>query len=99
MIGGWAIFLPGTLLLFFVYPFWGRIKQIPWVDRARVGVNAVAGGLVAGVFAQILIHMNWSPLDALTLVISIGLLIGRRVPAPFIVLIVGGLYSIFLYLK
>ena len=28
MIAGWAIFIPGTLLLFLVHPFWGKLKTL-----------------------------------------------------------------------
>ena len=97
MIGGWAIFLPGTLLLFFVYPFWGKLKSYPWAAKAQRGVNAVAGGLVAGVLVQILINMNWARENAVAFVLTLGLLMGRKVPAPFIVVVVGVLYAVVLY--
>ena len=97
MIGGWAIFLPGTLLLFFVYPFWGKLKSYPWAAKAQRGVNAVAGGLVAGVLVQILMNMNWARENAVAFVLTLGLLMGRKVPAPFIVVVVGVLYGVVLY--
>ena len=98
MIGGWAIFLPGTLLLFFVYPFWGKLKSYPWATKAQRGVNAVAGGLVAGVLVQILMNMSWVPEVVLAFVLSFGLLLTRKVPAPLIVILVGTSYAIFSYL-
>jgi chromate transporter len=98
MIGGWAIFLPGTLLLFFVYPFWGKLKSYPWATKAQRGVNAVAGGLVAGVLVQILMNMSWVPEVVLAFVLSFGLLLIRKVPAPLIVILVGTSYAIFSYL-
>ena len=97
MIGGWAIFLPGTLLLFFVYPFWGKLKSYLWAAKAQRGVNAVAGGLVAGVLLQILLNMNWAWENAVAFVLTLGLLMGRKVPAPFIVVVVGVLYAVVLY--
>jgi chromate transporter len=97
MIGGWAIFLPGTLLLFFVYPLWGKLKSYPWATKAQRGVNAVAGGLVAGVLVQILMNMNWAWENALAFVLTLCLLMGRRVPAAFIVVVVGVLYAVVLY--
>ena len=99
MIGGWAIFLPGTLLLFFVYPFWGKLKSYPWAAKAQRGVNAVAGGLVAGVLVHILMNMSWVPELVLAFVLSLGLLLTRKVSAPLIVILVGASYSIFSYLK
>jgi len=46
LIGTVGIFLPGTLLIFFVYPFWEYIKRYTVVKRSLEGVNAVAVGLV-----------------------------------------------------
>jgi len=45
-VGTIAIFLPGTLLIFFVYPIWNRIKQIPVIYRSLKGIIAVSIGLV-----------------------------------------------------
>jgi len=54
-IGTIAIFLPGTLLIFFVYPLWSQIKLYPIVYRSLDGIIAVAIGLVwaAAVFMVI----------------------------------------------
>ena len=98
MVGGWAIFLPGTLLLFFVYPLWGKLKSYPWATKAQRGVNAVAGGLVAGVLVQVLMNMNWAWENALAFFLTLGLLMFRRVPAPFVVILVGTSYALFSYL-
>ena len=45
-IGTIAVFLPGTLLIFFVYPLWSQIKLYPIVYRSLDGIIAVAIGLV-----------------------------------------------------
>ena len=95
MIAGWAIFIPGTLLLFLVHPFWGKLKTLPWAHRALRGINAIASGLVSGVFIGILLDASWSPLKISCFIISLGLLISRKVPAPFIVVITGFVYVIF----
>ena len=63
MIAGWAIFIPGTLLLFLVHPFWGKLKTLPWAHRALRGINAVASGLVSGVFTGILIDASRAPIE------------------------------------
>jgi len=46
LLGAVAIFLPGTLLIFFVYPVWEWLKQYAVIQRAMPGVNAAAGGLI-----------------------------------------------------
>ena len=95
MIAGWAIFIPGTLLLFLVHPFWGKLKTLPWAHRALRGINAIASGLVSGVFIGILIDASWSSLEISCFIISLVLLISRKVPAPFIVVMLGLFYLIF----
>ena len=95
MIAGWAIFIPGTLLLFLVHPFWGKLKTLPWAHRALRGINAIASGLVSGVFIGILIDASWSSLEISCFIISLVLLISRKAPAPFIVVMLGLFYLIF----
>lgn len=41
-----AIYLPGTLLIFFLVPLWAKIRDRPFVKNALAGVNAVSAGLV-----------------------------------------------------
>jgi chromate transporter len=94
MIAGWAIFIPGTLLLFLVQPFWGKLKTLPWAHRALRGINAVASGLVSGVFTGILIDASWAPIEIACFIISLGLLISRKIPAPVIVVMLGLFYLI-----
>ncbi len=95
MIAGWAIFIPGTLLLFLVHPFWGKLKTLQWAHRALRGINAIASGLVSGVFIGILIDASWSSLEISCFNISLVLLISRKAPAPFIVVMLGLFYLIF----
>ena len=57
----------------------------------------MAGGLVAGVLVQILMNMSWAWENAVAFVLTLGLLMGRKVPAPFIVVVVGVLYAVVLY--
>ena len=42
-----GIFLPGTLLIFFVYRFWSQLKKYRVVKASLEGINAVGCGLVA----------------------------------------------------
>lgn len=46
VIGAVGIFLPGTLLIFFIYPAWEEMKKMRGVKRALSGINAAACGLV-----------------------------------------------------
>jgi len=56
-----GIFLPGALLIFFVYPVWKKIKKHPIVVKALPGVIAASSGLVlAAAYLMILpVAFNW----------------------------------------
>ncbi len=83
--GGIGIFLPGLLLIYFVYPIWEQIKAIRAIRIALAGINAVAGGLIA-IAAVILMQASGVHVaNLVVLVLSIVLLASRKVPAPFIV--------------
>ncbi|MFP4510020.1 MAG: chromate efflux transporter [Spirochaetaceae bacterium] len=84
--GGVGIFLPGLLLIYFVYPVWEALKQIPAIRIALRGVGAVAGGLIA-VAAVILAQASGlTALNAAVTLTTIALLASRKIPAPLIVL-------------
>ena len=83
--GGIGIFLPGLLLIFFVYPVWDGVRRIRAIRIALRGVNAVAGGLIA-VSAVVLAQA--AGLTAVTLAIAgaTALILGfTRIPAPVLV--------------
>lgn len=85
LLAGTAIFLPGTLLIFFVAPVWEEIKQISAVQIAFGGVKATAAGLIA---VAALILLQASGLNAETVVVaavSAGLFGLTKLPAPVIV--------------
>ena len=46
IIGMIAIFLPGTLLVFFVYPIWSRLQHYPIVQRSLDGIFAASVGFI-----------------------------------------------------
>ncbi len=86
--GGIAIFLPGILLIFFVYPVWESLKQIKGIKISLKGITAVAGGLIA-VSALILMQKSGFSFDNLVvLAATVALLQTKKVPAPLIVLAV-----------
>ncbi|MEZ4804585.1 MAG: chromate transporter [Bacteroidia bacterium] len=46
LVGTLAIFLPGTLLIFFVYPIWSQVKQYPIIYRSLDGIISVSIGFI-----------------------------------------------------
>jgi chromate transporter len=85
-IGGISIFLPGILLIYFVYPIWEALKQVRAIRLSLQGIAAVAGGLIA-VAALILTRASGlTPVNLLATGLSVLLLATRKIPAPLIVL-------------
>ncbi|GAB2324237.1 chromate transporter [Alkalibacterium sp. m-11] len=85
LAGGIGIFLPGVLLIYFVYPMWERLKLVKGFRVALKGVTAVAGGLIA-VAAVIIIQQSgptWYNL--LVTLFTLVLLYTKKVPVPVIV--------------
>ncbi len=85
--GGIGIFLPGLLLIYFVYPVWENIKQIRAIKISLKGINAVAGGMIA-IAAVILMQSNgFAFSNVLMSGITVILLASKKIPAPAIVVI------------
>ncbi len=82
---GLGIFLPGLLLIFFVYPIWEELKQIRGIKVSLNGITAVAVGLISA-SAIILMQKSGLALDNLAMMIlTIALLLTKKIPAPLIV--------------
>jgi len=86
LIGGISIFLPGVLLIFFVYPVWEQVKAIKAVTISLKGINAVAGGMIAAAAVILLKAGGIQPLTLTVAGVTAVLLALRRIPAPLIVL-------------
>jgi len=61
LVGSIGIFLPGTLMIFFVYPMWDSIKNYKIIRRSLDGVIAVSAGLVlaAGYLLFLPVGFKW----------------------------------------
>ncbi len=103
LIGLVGIFLPGTLLVFFVFPIWKRLQTYPIVQRSLDGIFSASAGFILSA-ALILNHHFWKNLDSVVhsytsvsvFVVSLALLISKKVPPPLIVLgtvIAGYIYT------
>ncbi len=83
-----GIFLPGTLLIFFIYPVWEELKRIKAVKVSLKGINAVAGGLITAA-ALLLLQKSGITLEHIVVVsLTVLLLATKKIPAPLIVLAV-----------
>jgi chromate transporter len=84
--GGVGIFLPGLLLIYFVYPVWENLKKIKGIKVSLRGINAVAGGMI-GVAAVILMQQSGLIFENIVVtVLTVLMLMAKRIPAPIMVL-------------
>ncbi len=85
---GIGIFLPGVLLIYFVYPIWAQLKQIRAIKISLKGITAVAGGLIAASALVLLVKNGFSAEVLIVTAVTAGLLLIKKIPAPLIVLFV-----------
>lgn len=85
LLGGLGIFLPGLLLIFFVYPIWDHLRQIKGIKIALIGINAIAGGLIAVSAIILMQKTGFTPLNLGIALITTLLLASGKIPAPLIV--------------
>ena len=88
LIGGIGIFLPGILLIFFIYPIWNSLKGIKGIRIALQGVTAVAGGLIVAAAVVLMIKSGLTWDNLLVMAVTAALLFTKWIPAPLIVLFV-----------
>lgn len=86
MAGGIAIFLPGVLLIFFVYPIWENLKKIRGIKVSLRGITAVACGLIATAALVLMQKSGFAWDNILVLTVTVILLLSKKLPAPLIVL-------------
>ncbi|NBG87114.1 chromate efflux transporter [Isachenkonia alkalipeptolytica] len=88
VVSGISIFLPGLLLIYFIYPVWERLKGIKGIKIALRGITAVAGGLIT-IAAVILMQSSGFAIDNfIVMILTVALLLTKKIPAPLIVLAV-----------
>jgi chromate transporter len=81
-----AIFLPGILLVFFVYPIWDQLKSYAPVKNAIEGINAASAGLVVSSAYLLFLPVEVNEENMLILLATLFLLLSTKVPSPIIVL-------------
>lgn len=83
-----AVFLPSTLLLFFLFPVYHNLKQHVIIFRALEGINAAVVGIIWAsgiVLLQTISKPSFDWTNLVVIAITFSLLKFTRVPAPLIV--------------
>ncbi|OJV64385.1 MAG: chromate transporter [Clostridiales bacterium 38-18] len=86
IISGIGIFLPGLLLIYFIYPIWEQLKAIKGIKISLRGINAVAGGLIAVASIILMQKSGFTPINLAVTLFTVVLLATKKVPAPLLVL-------------
>lgn len=84
-----GIFLPGTFLIFFVIRFWDKLKKYRPVKASLEGINAASAGMVIGAAILLFEPIPSTTVNIGMILLTFGLLLLSRIPAPLIIL--GGL--------
>jgi chromate transporter len=95
VIGTVGIFLPGILLIFFIYPMWDQIKHFSPVKNAIEGINATSAGLVFASAYLLFQPVEVNEMNMLVLLGTLFILLTTKIPNPVIVIMcifVGLLY-------
>lgn len=88
IISALGIFLPGTLLIYFIYPIWEQVKKIDAIQVSLKGILAIAGGFIVIAAVILLQRIELDIINLLVLVVTSLLLWNNKIPAPIIVICV-----------
>lgn len=87
LLGGLSIFVPGTLLVFFMFPLWRSVRKNSLIKYFLNGVTVTAASIITMTAITQSLKL---PVDIAVygvVIVSILLLLSRKVPAPLIVVI------------
>lgn len=86
ILGGFTIFLPGTLLVYFMTPLWQSIRKFKAVSYFLKGVTiAVAALITLTAITQTMTRQN-NFMELLIFLMTSLLLLSKKVPAPILIL-------------
>lgn len=87
LIGTVAIFLPGALLIMFLYPIWDRVKTHPLVTRAMAGIVAASAGLILAAAYLLSKGVGYEWHNLAVMAGTVLLLLYTKIPSPLVVVI------------
>ncbi len=85
LVGAVGIFMPGTLLIFFLIRFWDQLKRYRVVKASLEGINAVSAGLVCAATFLLYHPLPDNPINLALIAVTFLLLLWERVPSYLIV--------------
>ena len=85
MVSGLGIFLPGILLIFFVYPIWEDLKKMRAIKISISGISPVACGLILASAIGMVQKSGLTWDNMAVMLVTILILLTKKVPAPILV--------------
>jgi chromate transporter len=85
VVGAAGIFLPGTLMIFFVIGIWDKVKGHPSIKASMEGVNAASGGTVLAAAFLLLEPVSHTFLNYGIMAGTFFMLGFTKVPPPLII--------------
>jgi chromate transporter len=86
LVAAAGIFMPGTLLIFFLIRFWDQLKQYRVVKASLEGVNAVSAGLVCAAVFLLYHPLPDTPINLTLIGVTFFVLLSEKIPSYLIVL-------------
>ncbi len=91
IIGAIGIFLPGTILIFFIIPIWSKLKQNRVIKASLEGLNASSAGLVTATgltlfWPEMDLPTTIAIIDISVIIATVGVLVFTKIPPPYIIL-------------
>lgn len=93
-----GVFLPGTLLIFFVINFWDELKQFRIIRASLDGINASSSGLICAAFFILFEPLKTQFINYIIVLATFLTLKYTRLPPPIIIvlgLIAGCIYAMY----
>ena len=94
MIGMVGIFLPGFLLLIFLFPIWNELRKHSFIKRGLAGINAATVGFVIAASYIMFKEMPFDVKNIAIMTATFALLLIEKIPTPLIALmcLVAGIF-------
>lgn len=97
LLGTIGIFLPGALIVFFLYPLWEYLKSYRFIQRSLEGINAAATGMVLGAAVILFNNLEFHLVNIFVIIVTFCLLQFTKMQTPVLVFL--GLISGFIYTR
>jgi chromate transporter len=89
IIGGLSIFLPGIMLVFFIFPLWKKARNLVLMKYFLKGVTVTVASLILMTAIKSAIKLPVNYVSYAVVLSTALLLISKKIPAPLIVLVAG----------